>query len=50
MIELGGVEVGGQSTEQKHHLALYACVGTMIEYSDPKGGKAATNAFVSNLS
>ena len=38
------------STNQKRHLGICSCVGTMVEFSDPKGGKASKKAFVSNLS
>ena len=49
VIGLGG-EHGQMTTEQKRLLGTCSCVGTMIQYSDPHGGKPALKRFVSNLS
>ena len=50
VIGRGGLEEMGMSTAQKRSLGICSCVGTMVEYSDPKGGKAPKRAYVSNLS
>ena len=50
VIGLGGLEEGGMSTAQKRNLGICSCVGTMVEFSDPNGGKVPKNVFVSNLS
>ena len=50
VIGKGGLEEGGMSTAQKRNLGICSCVGTMVEFSDPKGGKAPKRAYVSNLS
>ena len=49
VIGLGG-EDGAMSTNQKRQLGICACVGTMVEFSDPKGSGEARRAFVANLS
>ena len=49
VIGLGG-EDGTMSTNQKRQLGICACVGTMVEFSDPKGSGEARRAFVANLS
>ena len=45
----GGVH-GAETAVQKRNLAICACVGTLIEYADPDGGKPPATAIVSNLS
>ena len=50
VIGKGGLERGGMSTAQKRSLGICSCVGTMVEFSDPNGGKAPKAVYVSNLS
>ena len=41
---------GVMTTRQKRNLGICSCVGTMVEYADPDGGKKAKRAFAANLS
>ena len=49
VIGLGGID-GGMTGDQKRHLRIFGCVGTMCEYTDPKGGEDCKKAFVMMLS
>ena len=49
VIGLGGID-GGMTGDQKRHLGISSCVGTMLEYTDPNGGEDCKKAFVINLS
>ena len=41
---------GTMTTRQKRNLGICSCVGTMVEYADPDGGKKPKRAFAANLS
>ena len=49
VIGLGGID-GGMTGDQKRHLGISTCVGTMLEYGNPEGGAECKKAFVINLS